>query len=142
MTNAEIDRLVAEKVMGWKLWLERRGEYTYVVAQKDYREPWKSSRSEYWEEHKKRYEPLGDARINPKKHIAAFLDSFKPSTSISDAWAVVEKFQVGAVEIARGFDCWSCEFTGPAGNGKALAKTIELAICLAALRALGVEVPQ
>jgi len=113
MTNTEIDRLVAEKVMGWKVYddLSQATRGTYGIDT--------------------------DGRV---WHHAGFV-VFEPSTSISDAWAVVEMFQVGAVEIARGFDCWSCEFTGPKGNGKALAKTIELAISLAALKALNVEVP-
>ena len=37
----EMDVLVATEVMGWKAWLEKRGEYTYIIYQKpNEREPW------------------------------------------------------------------------------------------------------
>jgi hypothetical protein len=82
----EIDRLVAEKVMGWELC--------------DYG---------FWE-----------TEVGP-------LDSeteFNPSTDISDAWLVLEK----------------SGFHGEVGDIGGDANSFPMAICLAALKAVGIEV--
>lgn len=68
--------------------------------------------------------------------------NFRPSTNIADAWKVLEKLiQLGA-EINVGFyKQWDCSIDYPIGcNWLVQAETAPLAICLAALKALGVEV--
>lgn len=82
----ELNRMIAERVLGWKAWEEIRGEYTHVVWQKDgERDPWKGSRD--WEIQKERYTPL--IKFDPMKHIEHGLIDF--SQDISSAWQVVEK---------------------------------------------------
>lgn len=64
------------------------------------------------------------------------------STEISAAWEVVEKFpamQLFKYANGLGWDCYWHAESGPL-NVHAQAETAPLAICLAALKALGVEV--
>lgn len=68
-----------------------------------------------------------------------FHSSFKPSTNIEDAWKVLEKLiQLGA-EINVGFyEQWDCSIDYPIGcNWLVQTETAPLAICLAALEAVG-----
>lgn len=63
------------------------------------------------------------------------------STDIAAAWEVVEKLhlcELGMLVDGEGSASWRCVFGGPAF---AEAHTAPLAICLAALKAVGVEVP-
>lgn len=68
--------------------------------------------------------------------------SFEPcphySTSIADAWQVVEKMKELGAEINIGFyEKWDCEFDYPIGcNWRAVAETAPEAICKAALIAI------
>jgi hypothetical protein len=118
----EIDRLVAEKVMGWKA---------------DFRDDVYENSPRRW-----------------------LVSGWRPSTDIAAAWEVVEKlspgrpfvlqirntmmggFQVRAswtdTEIVNTYDA---DFGGRMRVDQATAATAPLAICLAALRAAGVEVP-
>jgi hypothetical protein len=84
----DMDALVAEKVLGWTPWLEKRGEYNYVVWQRsEDREPWFAHRD--WEKHKARYSKL--IKYDSHHHIEVGL--YKFSTNVSDAWDVVEKMK-------------------------------------------------
>lgn len=80
--------------------------------------------------------------------------SFQPSTSIVDAWDVVERFRPYVKIDGRGLDTrgpvdrrgWVCRIwtgDGPEEDGSvsAMNPSASLAICLAALKAVGVEVP-
>jgi competence transcription factor ComK len=60
------------------------------------------------------------------------------STNIADAWLVVEKFPQIDICMSKVDDKWNCfiEFA----DHMAIAETAPLAICLAALKACGVEV--
>ena len=143
----EMDVLVATEVMGWKAWLEKRGEYTYIIYQKpNEREPWFRSRD--WQSLKEKYEPF-TGEYDPHKHIDT-LDYFKPSTDISAAWGVVEKFRRGDINngmvaccmelvLSDGFEPndWSCAFFSPLLKfTDAVANSAPLAICRAALLAV------
>lgn len=111
----EIDRLVAEKVMGWKI--DEQVSNDDVVAVFDEKGNW---------------------------------GTFKPTEWIQDAWQVVEKMREG--RIFSLCDAWDendepifyANFQYNDGyhvvNYDAYAKTATLAICLAALKAVGVEV--
>ncbi|TCJ98221.1 UNVERIFIED_ORG: hypothetical protein BDK47_1187 [Anoxybacillus amylolyticus] len=109
MDSRAIDRLVAEKVMGWV-----QGEYA--------KDKWYYKKNEQIQ------------------GMAKFINDWNPSTNIADAWQVVEKFEI--VEINRIMDGYSCEITlfDPFRIRRGEAKTAPLAICLAALKAVGVDV--
>ena len=129
--DRELDARIAEDVMGWIPWLEKRGEYTHVVWQKDEMEPYRRSRN--WESQVERYTKTTWSEIDPMEHVV--YEFFKPSTQIADAWLVVEKLG-GVVGIDRfpKYDdpdewYWDVGFN----KGTAQADTAPLAICLAAL---------
>lgn len=134
----EIDALVAEKVMGWKPWLEQRGEYTYIIWQKpNDREPWFRSRD--WKSLQKNYEPF-EGKYDPHKHIEIL--NFKPSTDISAAWELIKEMS------AKGYWCYmgtlssesyavfTKESLVPLEKGRASVYDLPLAICRAALLAV------
>lgn len=105
----EMDRLIAEKVMGWKEY-HCEGGYT---------------------------DTSGYIRITDK--WASDENSFHPSTNIANAWEVVEEIvadrQDSAFELFfRGKDGWGVATTD---NVRwALGDTAPLAICRAALKAV------
>jgi hypothetical protein len=70
------------------------------------------------------------------------IEYFKPSTDMKTAWEVVEKFF--RVDIETGFGanehCVTIRNEDGWTKSYAYAKTVQLAICLAALKAVGVEV--
>jgi hypothetical protein len=109
MNLREIDRLVAEKVMGLKI-----DDYYFVLDEKGLREG----------------------------------ELLNYSTNIEDAWRVVEKLKnTGDVLIAKDFDDnqWEVEITIWQNESihkhfVVKAETAPLAICLAALKSVGVEV--
>jgi hypothetical protein len=125
MDNREIDKLVAEKVMGWKL--ENIPTSTY------------GSTADVWK--------------NEAGKIMAYDREWKPTEDISSAWQVVLKVceetrwyeltfrPTGAIAnflgntIHRGIVPFK-----DAGNDRTRAQC--MAICLAALEAVGVEVSQ
>jgi hypothetical protein len=107
MNLREIDRLVAEKVMGWEP--EEIEGSVYLSGYVLY----------------KREEP---------PHIPDY--QFKPSTNIQDAWLVVEKFPcLQLTKLAE--NRYTCRFYL---GDTAYAETAPLAICLAALKSVRVEV--
>jgi hypothetical protein len=112
----ELDVLIAEKVMGWKLspkktdgvrefgsaWLDENGAVTRF--QEDRRPPY-------------------DWDMKP----------FSPSTDIDAAWEVVEKLKLSLVPTNKGWIVSQHHlFEGPFGEGE----TAPLAICRAALAAI------
>jgi hypothetical protein len=111
----KLDALIAEKVMGWKLC---PGE-TYVYETPD-----------------------GDTKA---------IQFHKFSENIADAWLVLEKLKADGMDIMVRWaakhsgesyrDVWLCWIAkdGKVGDGTH-ADTAPLAICLAALKAVGVEV--
>lgn len=69
-------------------------------------------------------------------------DAFEPSTDIADAWLVLNRMIELGAEINVGFcEKWDCSIDYPIGcNWTEQAETAPLAICLAALKACGIEV--
>jgi len=132
----ELDALVAEKVMGCK-W----GEFHNTPD-----EPGR------WEDHKFLVDPDGNkvaVRWKTKNLLTWDMCHYWPSrplrpysTDIAAAWEVVEKFISEGVSIYRddrqpSKGKWYALF----GDGCGVeADTVPLAICLAALKAVGVEV--
>lgn len=108
----ELDALVAEKVMGWKLSNATDG-------------------TEYWD--------------NGKFCGGIWPKEWNPSTNIADAWNVVEKMKskdylFSLKNIVKGTFTFSLtDWGGNCSTYAAEAETAPLAICLAALKAVGVE---
>ncbi|MEK5176902.1 hypothetical protein NST63_27545 [Heyndrickxia sp. FSL W8-0496] len=111
MDNREIDKLVAEKVMGW-----------YSCTDANGNKWWAPSAEEF---------PIW---LKPQK-------GFEPSTNIKDAWLVVEKLdfdvKVTKYENSAGYQC---HVFIPSNVQMVFDKTAPLAICKAALHAVGIEV--
>jgi Phage ABA sandwich domain len=125
MNLREIDRLVAEKVMGWRLksfpgggggfsaWLNDDGKIV-------------------------KYE--NDCTLHAQPY-----DFWRPTINITDAWQVVEKLKIAVIPQAGGAPKnmqYLAEIDDrPLGKHyEAFAETAPLAICLVALKAVGVEV--
>jgi hypothetical protein len=119
MELGEIDALVATKIMGWKL------------------QPKSAWGTEWWN---------GDEKERS-------IYSFCPSTDIAAAWEVVDKFTADGTfaRIERGttggLGCpvtphWEVGLSKDGYCYWAKASTAPLAICLAALKALGVKVKE
>jgi hypothetical protein len=98
----EIDKLVAEKVMGWEI------------------------------------SSMTDGFVAVTEHeILTIGEHFTPSTKIEDAFLVVQKFDYHLLERDAGhYYCTVCNEKYIDGDGD----TAPMAICLAALKAFGVEV--
>jgi hypothetical protein len=131
MENREIDCLIAEKVMGYRIipssihketGFENQG---YFVIEEQ---------TEEWN---------GQLISQPE---------FSPSTDIQDAWKVVEKLQdkwnvnVGTANphskqmgVAREVDKYYCEMYGER-NVLEYAETAPMAICNAALKSVGIDI--
>lgn len=77
------------------------------------------------------------AVMSPDRNWYAGID-FKPSTDISDAWKVVEKMSLFSGEYYL-YD--NSVWTFP-DDIYVNASTVEMAICLAALKAKGIEVEE
>ncbi|MES1047209.1 hypothetical protein FOA22_22405 [Heyndrickxia oleronia] len=114
MDKREIDKLVAENVMGWK------------------------TRKRY--EINKRIYEYAFQNINHSDHIIWF-DLPEFSANIKDAWLVVEKLdfdvKVTKYENSAGYQC---HVFIPSNVQMVFAETAPMAICKAALKAVGVEV--
>lgn len=63
--------------------------------------------------------------------------AWSPSTDIAAAWSVVEKMRMQIEPTRKG---WRAGVYGGLSDKRATADTAPLAICLAALKAIGVEV--
>lgn len=109
----ELDALVAERVMGWKVF--RNGEHG----------------SHRWEAETDR----GTLRVIDSSYSG---DGFSPSTDIAAAWEVVEKMRDDhwLLDLRSGFiETRACFTRAHAGEYVAQEKSTPLAICLAALAA-------
>lgn len=121
----ELDALVAEKVMGWK-WCENDiGKESLQPPSEEYAflSP---NHPVFWADEK------GYTKIMP--HY---------STNIADAWKVVEKMRENfwvQVDVGDIILCSMGEYGFVCSTIQAEAETAPLAICLAALKAMGVEV--
>jgi hypothetical protein len=120
MDLREIDRLVAEKVMGWSIYKEKSGFEWYAVVE------------------------------DGKFKFIRSVETFEPTKDIRDAWKVVEKLRERRIfslydawdEDDNKIFCANFEYndTYHVVDYKGYAGTATLAICLAALKSVGVEV--
>lgn len=119
MNNREIDRFIAEKVMGWKL--EQYFEDGCYIT-----DEWRAKENKF----------------------VCDIENFKPSTNIQDAWIVVEKLREqniftdirmtsnGKYEVSM-YELYDQDFEWLAIGVS--DRNVSLAICLAALKAVGVH---
>jgi len=152
MENKKLDRLIAYHVMGCRPWQQIRGQYTFIIWQKaGAREPWLEHRD--WQEAKKWYGPIDLEDIDDHKHVV--IDVPRYSTDIAAAWEIVEKLRrdgwflsgLTAVENTGGYGCRFIREMPPVSPSDFYALwaeggTAPLAICLAALAAVGVEIKE
>ena len=135
MDNRELDALVAEKVMGWEWWIHIESDARFIAlggGWVSHLHPKKASGKE----------PVDWDVINRACDLPRY------STDISAAWQVVENVErrFAAVQVIwegpiYGARCIIRDEDGGAYSTEAdkRAKTVPLAICLAALKALGVD---
>jgi hypothetical protein len=115
MNLREIDRLVAEKVMGWKIFVSRNVDTGTV--------------SEFYDD--------GENLIGVREWF--------PTLDIQDAWQVVEKLKITVIPQAgdppKNMKYLAEIDRRPLGGYyEAFAETAQLAICSVALKAHGVDV--
>jgi hypothetical protein len=117
LTNQEIDELVAEKVMGWKRVNEKPNWWNNPIY---------DSPEYYW------IKPDGTKTCYPANY----------SSDISEAWEVVEKFFI--LELSKMSNECSVSLYGEVytNKGHSVANTAPIAICLAALEAVGYDIPE
>ena len=119
----ELDALVAEKVMGWHI--QQLSSYSFAA--------WFDSDNSQtgWTEEPDDYDSL-----------RYFIGVWHPSTNIEAAWEVVERVKDWRITLSGGEyegDGWSVGVTNNTDTYYGLADTAPLAICLAALKACGVD---
>ncbi len=123
MTNEQLDALVAEKVMGWTFYRQRlHPNHTFLT------QTWRT------------------------EHGSIMPSMWTPTTEIAQAWEVVERMvklgwnvRIMNYGIAPELpDCepWRCDFIRVGALSIKAASALPLAICLAALKAVGVEVEE
>ncbi|MGG3798952.1 BC1872 family protein [Metabacillus fastidiosus] len=117
MNNQKINKLVAEQIMGWKVKKAMDGVTEYYDNGSFCEGKW-----------------VEDLGLREKDNV----DVFKPSERIQDAWLVVQKFQYHKVEMDAGHYYCTLANDGPFFDGD--SETAPMAICLAALKTVGVEV--
>ena len=141
----ELDALVAEKVMGWKTWKSKHGHWELGT-------PGGKPISTFGRRDSSvRYDSVSGKRVREVLWWEDLYEDELPSysTSIAAAWEVFEWLCKRGDDIAEvvqltfnvqnGWWCTSERWTQIDVQGN--APTAPLAICLAALKAVGVEIP-
>lgn len=130
LTTAERDALIAEKVMGWKTG-----------------EPFRLTEGEYFTRGSLNEPDVWTIHVANKNMLVPF----SPSSSIADAFQVVTKMNgMGRVWfLDQSKDLfWNCAFVDQSDSenkknaGGSCRKAAGEAICIAALRAVGIEVEE
>lgn len=122
--SRELDKLIAEKIMGWTELEFKNPQYAGSVEL-------------YGAKPGERASPYTGAKA---KYVVP-----KYSTDISAAWEVVEKLKWAEPEISWSDEqhCWHAMFRKGRSSGVSSgADTAPLAICLAALKTHGIEVKE
>ncbi len=148
MSNA-LDRLVGERVMGLTPWREDRAGTSYVVWTAGDVKPWSKFRGESHERESKRYTKITANDIDTRNDIDCGTERMRYSTSISAAWDVVEhlrkqrhneggrKYLVSMIDHTDSVEIVVEDFR-EGDRWYAVNESAPMAICLAALRAVGV----
>ena len=144
MEPRELDRLVAEKVMGWR----REGANYHTKPKHSPSKDFPGKVIDNWDS-KGPHDFLISPESDELRVVSCGCESTTElpdySASIESAWLVVNKFRddgYAHLDLRSASLTWSAVFDR-AGYGifEATADTAALAICLAALKALGVELP-
>lgn len=136
--SLELDMRVAVAI-GYKFWLETRGEYLHIVAQKPGdREPWFSVQSAYRDKEKKRYTPFAVEDFNPMRHIPSF--GFRFSTDANEAAALWAEHLPGCAVYApaKPGERW-CVIDRDGHREWAVGSTLAEAICRAVIAVKGAQ---
>lgn len=140
MENCEIDALIAEKVMGWK-WVKR------TDLNRDPKHPGFTSWTRYLaKEPLAEWQVLAETELPIESNLGVGIPEY--STDISAAWLVVEKIKnIGTRGFQMNYEknIWWVGCVNHGDNGErelyshqhGEAETLPLAICLAALKAVG-----
>lgn len=126
MNNKEIDRLIAENVMGW---VQGTCNGDPMLIPPEY------------------LKTIDELKFVLQPSEDYYLTSFHPTTDIRDAWEVVEKmkpniFNLKWSEYRDRSEEWECSFTTHHSTISVYSNTSPRAICLAALKAVSVEVSE
>lgn len=111
LTDEQIDALVAEKLMHWKR-STHRGEFVW------------------------------DAPLEECHGYVFDRETWQPTRNIAQAFQVLEKFRYAAgkgVILCDSTYGWTCDISDGGNFHRAEANTASRAICLAALKAVGVQ---
>ena len=139
----ELDALVAEKVMGWKPRQSKHGYWNLDGPNGEH----------FTDIYRRDYTAQYDKETGQKVQQAPWWEYFWDeipfySTNIADAWEVVRKMGMVLIENSGEafgkLDEWNVQFVGHDKEGEPhwvseSAETVELAICLAALKAVSQE---
>lgn len=146
--GAEMDRAVAERVMGWGTgWCDRRWYTNH-----SYHDSWHQEEAPSREAC--RFTPVEYYRVYGKEGYSdgameVEVGEWHPSTNIAHAWEVVERLVATSHHIA--LDAWDNEHSGDGryfccvtmpdwhDTGDKAADSMPLAICRAALAAIQIE---
>jgi hypothetical protein len=151
VNDNNINRLVAERVMGYQFWREQRGDYRMILLVTDGREPWKKRRQECWEEDGKRYQKIAASDIDtrhdcPTEGVQKWNPTRDTNQAMEVAAATIDKlppeYRDGADFSLQKWGDWEAYFgTNKEDHNRGLATHANpaTAICLAALRAVGVS---
>ncbi|MGG3890282.1 BC1872 family protein [Metabacillus fastidiosus] len=126
--NEKINKLIAEKVMGWKVKMAMDGVTEYYDNGSFCEGKW-----------------VEDIGICEKDNV----DVFKPSEKIQDAWMAVEKLKLTVTPSFNGWRVFSANSSGSTRDVNWIGTTnnqewvenenVCMAICLAALEYVGVS---
>ena len=145
----KLSRLVGERVMGLTPWREDRAGTSYVVWTAGDVKPWSKFRVETHKRESKRYTKIAAKDIDPRNDIDCGTERMRYPTSIAAAWEVVEhlrkqtkddgsrKYLVSIIDYPNTFDV-VVENHDTYESAHACKTSAPMAICLAALRAVGV----
>ena len=143
MEPRELDRRVAEKIMGWR----REGANYHTKRKHSPSKDFPGEIIDNWDSkgpHDFLISPESDELRIANCGCESTTDLPDYSTSISDAWLVVDKFRddgYAHFNLRSTSLSWSAVFDRAGyGSFEARADTAPRAICLAALKAMGVEV--
>lgn len=131
----ELDALVAERVMGW-----RRLSYQQAFPDSDFQRG-RTKLTSYW------HDPSGAKKALAEDSYDYYQpeDAWSPSTDIAAAWTIIDKmiadgWEVGEAGYSRSQRKWDFTFNGGIAFPGPLCDSAPHAICLAALKALGINV--
>lgn len=136
MDSREIDSLVAEKIMGFELLEVRYWDHDETERQKEIKE-WLN---------KVGLDMVGEYYIDIKNDFWIRKDYYRPTEEISSAWEIVEKLDLNEFCVSRFYTLnndleYHVYMDDGTKNYEVIkAPTLNMAICKATLRTVGIEI--